>query len=107
MGSGNAALGGRAAFSEWNPRNARNLDLEAERAGQVGGFSRSMYSLHDDRREPPSPKKREESPGGKWGHDLFESVVKAELDPKSRRRDDDENEEKEEGDENDRRDERK
>merc|ERR1740117_2846000 len=66
--------------SVWDPRSARNMDLEAERGG--GGRGRMWYSDHDDRREPGSPRgerrpTRDASPSGKWGHDLFETVASA------------------------------
>merc|ERR1711972_613285 len=61
--------------SLWDPRsNARNPDLEAEKAGRpFGGVGR--YSLHDDRGEggAPEPRKQDDSPaGGTWSHDLFD-----------------------------------
>merc|ERR1712099_155429 len=64
--------------STWDPRqNARNMDLENEKAGRNFGGGGGRYSDHDDRAEgAPEPQRRESSPGGAWKHDLFDIGAK-------------------------------
>jgi len=72
-GWGNDGKGqGKGKEKVWDPRNARNLDLEAERTGR----GRPLWCCdHDDRREDVQEKRRREpSPG--WSHDMFESLAK-------------------------------
>merc|ERR1712242_526310 len=63
----------------WDPRNARNLDLENERSGRSG---LPRYSDHDDRSAAPAdfePAAKRMRGGGsptRWAHDLFETVSK-------------------------------
>ncbi|CAE8645184.1 unnamed protein product, partial [Polarella glacialis] len=54
---------------EWDPRNARNPDLDAEK---TGGRERrgSWYSDHDDRQGEPEQRRRASSPDC-WKHDMF------------------------------------
>jgi len=73
FGKGKGFGSGKGFRPEWDPRNARNLDLEIERAGK--GFGCSWYSDHDDRREPPPRASQGSSSPTRWGHDLFESVI--------------------------------
>merc|ERR1711871_1788772 len=61
------------ARNNWDPRNARNLDLEMERSGSGRG---NMWSLHDDRRSPEKRPNRGGSPD-KWKNDLWESIKDA------------------------------
>merc|ERR1719444_175822 len=65
----------------WDPRSARNLDLEMERSGNRA--PNRMYSDHDDRRSPEVQRRPGGAPGARgaspdsWKHDLWESVKDA------------------------------
>lgn len=71
----------------WDPRNARNPDLDDERSGRTGGVmgrGSAWFLDHDDRREEDRPFRRAAASPTRWSNDLWERLVKE--DPWKRRR---------------------